>query len=136
LASLVASAHDAGVSVGMIHLDITPEGSISRLGIEYTLQRACQRRGEIAEQRLVQWLADIGLCSSKKWFALCAFPGVSVDTAPHELWRSRIERRLNCIKLALDATERSRPRRIAGRRCAAHPPLNGHVRRARYVFFS
>jgi hypothetical protein len=103
LTSLVTSIGVTGVAIGMVHVDIAQDGSVPRVGIEYTFDRPCQRRRVIAEQAFLEWLVDGALCTAEKRSGLDGFPGISVGTAPHELWPSRIERRLNCIKLAVDA---------------------------------
>lgn len=85
--------------LGMLHLDVLEGALLPRLGLEYTLQRRAQVRGEIVERAFVDRLVECGLCAPERRDALLAWPGYEVRTLRHELWRSWFIRRVNCIKL-------------------------------------
>ncbi|WP_420128816.1 hypothetical protein [Longimicrobium sp.] len=91
----------AGVSpeLGMLHLDVLDGALLPRLGLEYTLQRAPQVKGQVAERAFVDRLVECGLCRPERRDALLAWPGYEVRTLRHELWPSWLIRRVNCIKL-------------------------------------
>lgn len=98
---LAALGGEAAPPVGMIHVDAR-EGAPPRLGVELTLARPCQRRGEIAERGFLDRLAELGLCTPARRDALPRWPGAELRTLPHELWPSRVERRVNCVKLVFE----------------------------------
>jgi hypothetical protein len=91
----------AGVApeLGMLHLDVLEGALLPRLGLEYTLQREPQVRGQVAERAFVDRLVECGLCRPERRDALLAWPGYEVRTLRHELWPSWLIRRVNCIKL-------------------------------------
>jgi hypothetical protein len=97
----VLGAVDAGTApaLGMLHLDVLEGALLPRLGLEYTLERRAQVRGEIVERRFVERLVECGLCAPERRDGLLAWPGYEVRTLRHELWRSWFIRRVNCIKL-------------------------------------
>jgi hypothetical protein len=97
----VLGAVDAGTApaLGMLHLDVLEGALLPRLGLEYTLERRAQVRGEIVERAFVERLVECGLCAPERRDALLAWPGYEVRTLRHELWRSWLIRRVNCIKL-------------------------------------
>lgn len=70
------------------------------VGLEYVLSHASQLRGYILEREFIEHLVRSGLCSASKGDALTAWLGRSFMVMPHELWRSRVVRRVNHIKLA------------------------------------
>ena len=92
---------DAGAApeLGMLHLDVLEGALLPRLGLEYTLERRPQVRGEIAERAFVDRLVECGLCRPERRDGLLAWPGYEVRTLRHELWPSWLVRRVNCIKL-------------------------------------
>lgn len=85
--------------LGMLHLDVLEGALLPRLGLEYTLERKPQVRGEIVERGFLDRLVACGLCRPERRDALLAWPGYEVRTLRHELWRSWLIRRVNCIKL-------------------------------------
>jgi hypothetical protein len=91
----------AGVApeLGMLHLDVLEGALLPRLGLEYTLQRRPQVKGQVAERAFVDRLVECGLCRPERRDALLAWPGYEVRTLRHELWPSWLIRRVNCIKL-------------------------------------
>jgi hypothetical protein len=70
------------------------------VSIEYLLRRASQLRGEITEAAFLDGLVEGGFCSPAKRDALLTWPGLSMHTMRHELWRSRVTRRVNHVKLS------------------------------------
>jgi hypothetical protein len=107
----------------MIHVD-AGEGAPPRLGVELTLARPCQRRGEIAERGFLDRLAELGLCTPARRDALPRWPGAEVRTLPHELWPSRVERRVNCVKLVF---EPGRPLHAKAYLLATPHPVRGRA---------
>jgi hypothetical protein len=85
--------------MAIVNLDVGAEMA-SGVGIEYLLSHASQLRGSILERELLDHLVRIGLCSAAKRDALHAWPGTSLQEMPHELWRSRVYRRVNHLKLS------------------------------------
>lgn len=97
----VLGAVQAGAApeLGMLHLDVLEGALLPRLGLEYTLERKPQVRGQIVERPFVDRLVECGLCAPERRDALLAWPGYEVRTLRHELWPSWLIRRVNCIKL-------------------------------------
>lgn len=89
--------------VGMAHVDVDARGVLPRLGVEYTLDRRRQLRGEIAESAFLRHLAASGLCDGARIEGLWSWPGWQVRRLAHEIWESRMVRRVNCVKLVLGA---------------------------------
>ena len=85
--------------VAIVNLDVASEMSAS-VGVEYLLSPAAQRHGGILETAFLERLVERGFASSAKVDALLAWPTTSLLTMPHELWRSRLSRRVNHVKLA------------------------------------
>jgi hypothetical protein len=99
-AEAVAAMAAAGApEVGMLHLDVLEGALLPRLGVEYTLDRRTQIRGRVAEEAFLDALAARGLCEPERRDALLAWPGYELLTLRHELWPSRLARRVNCIKM-------------------------------------
>lgn len=88
----------AAPDISMVHLDVDGE-VLPRVGIEYRFRRAPQLRGSLVEAAFLDLLVEQGLCTAAKRDGLLAWPGHSVRTMRHELWRSVVARRVNCIKL-------------------------------------
>ncbi|HEX2080405.1 MAG TPA: hypothetical protein VHG08_22070 [Longimicrobium sp.] len=85
--------------LGMLHLDVLEGALLPRLGLEYTLERRAQVRGELVERAFLDRLVECGLCRPERRDALLAWPGYEVRTLRHELWPSWLIRRVNCVKL-------------------------------------
>lgn len=93
------------LSVPMLHLDISGRGEfLPRIGIERPFARRCQCHGLIGaeERRLLDQLTARNLCTPSKRDAVGAWPGRSVCLMPHELWWSRVDRRVNHVKLVAE----------------------------------
>ena len=91
--------------VPMLHLDIDArDGFLPRLGMERPFARRGQPSGFIgpAERALLDRLTARGLCASAKRDAILTWPGQSISVMPHELWWSRIDRRVNHVKLVAE----------------------------------
>lgn len=84
--------------IGLAHVDVAG-GLVPRAGVEYTLGRRPQLEGGIREAGFLHALAEAGYCTPDKRGALLGWPGVEARTLPHELWPSRLARRVNCIKV-------------------------------------
>lgn len=86
----------------IVHIDV--DGAVQgRIGLEYPFARASQAAGAIAETELLDFLVERGLATASECAALGTWPGRSVTTMPHELWPSVVTRRVNHVKLVLDA---------------------------------
>lgn len=90
--------------MAIVNLDIDTEIS-SNIGIEYLLNNAAQFHGGILETEFLDHLVESGLASSAKCDALLTWPTTSLETMRHELWRSRVARRVNHVKLACTGDE-------------------------------
>lgn len=88
----------AAPAIAMAYLDIDDE-VLPRIGVEYKLRRSGQRRGTVAETPFLDRLVDLGLCADRKRCELDAWPGDSMQVLSHELWASRVSRRVNHVKL-------------------------------------
>lgn len=88
--------------MAIVNLDVGAELGAGT-GIEYILSHAAQLRGNILEKEFLDHLVGIGLCSAPKCDALLAWPATSLQIMPHELWRSRVSRRVNHLKLGYRA---------------------------------
>ena len=91
------------IGATMLHLDIV-EGLTPRIGLEYAFDRRAQLfpRGE--RQPLLEHLCRAGLCTEPKKLGLLAWPGASCATLAHEIWRSRLVRLLNHVKIVHDTS--------------------------------
>lgn len=96
LAPLARARGDGAVS--LLHLDLVPEVA-ARIGLEYAFARRCQLRGRVAERGLLDHLVERGWCAPAQRDAVLAWPGQGVELLPHEIWHSRVARRVNHVKL-------------------------------------
>lgn len=97
----LAPRRDTGFpAVGMTHVDVLHE-VIDRVGIEFPLSRPEQVRGGVIEKPFLARLVDLDLCSERKKAGLLEWSGHSVESFPHELWKTVTSRRVNCVKLDL-----------------------------------
>lgn len=85
--------------MAIINLDIGPELEAG-VGVEYILSHAAQLRGNILEREFLDHLVRSDFCSDAKCDALLGWPAMSLGMMPHELWRSRVSRRVNHMKLS------------------------------------
>jgi hypothetical protein len=85
--------------MAIINLDVGQELGTG-VGIEYVLSHAAQLRGSILEKEFLDHLVRSGWCTAAKRDALLGWPATSLQSLPHELWRSRTSRRVNHLKLA------------------------------------
>ena len=100
---------DGSRRVPMLHLDLDTRGRfLPRVGMERPFERPCQQRGAIdpAARHLLDQLTHAQLCTRAKGEALLSWPGRSVTILPHELEWSVVDRRVNHLKLVVDATGR------------------------------
>lgn len=87
--------------VGMLHVDVG-DGVHPRLGFEYALDRKAQLARRLREQAFLNRLVRRGLCSAAKRDALGAWPGATVVSLPHQLWRTVVQRRVNHVKIVYE----------------------------------
>ncbi len=86
--------------MGIVNIDVHDEVGAG-IGLEYLLSHAAQLRGRVLERTLLDHLVRRGACSAAKADALRSWPMVWYETMPHELWRSRVCRRVNHLKLSV-----------------------------------
>lgn len=99
-------AADGSRRVPMLHLDLDTDGRfLPRIGMERPFERPCQRRGAIdpAARHLLERFTHSRLCAHAKAEALLSWPGRSVTILPYELEWSVVDRRVNHLKLVVDA---------------------------------
>jgi hypothetical protein len=86
--------------MAIVNLDV---GQVlgSGVGIELLLSHAAQLHGGVLETAFLNHLVERRFCSAPKCDALLGWPATSLQTMPHELWRSRVSRRVNHVKLSL-----------------------------------
>ena len=134
LAEVIARL-DGGIApeVGMAHLDFAGGGALPRVGIEFTLDRRAQLRGTIAETAFLDRLVELRLSSAAKRQALDAWAGHRVGVLPHELWRSLLARRVNCVKLVHVPGEAPRVKAYLLARWSPAPRGSGRVEGLRVV---
>ena len=92
-----------GPRIGMLHVDLLDGALLPRLGLEFTFRRRPQLRGRMVEGPFLDRLVERGLAAPERRAALDAWPGGERRTLRHELWPSWLLRRVNCVKLVLDA---------------------------------
>jgi len=85
----------------MLHLDLAP-GVGARVGLEYVFDRPAQLHGELPQREWLDHLVKTGVCTPAKRAALAQWPGWSLEELPHELWTSRLHRRVNHVKVLFD----------------------------------
>ncbi len=85
-------------AIAMVHVEVAGE-VLPRVGIEYTFRRHEQARGGLAETAFLQRFVDVRLSTEAKQRALQSWPGSSIQTLSHEVWVSRVSRRVNHVKL-------------------------------------
>jgi hypothetical protein len=85
-------------AVSVLHLDVSSD-VCSRVGLEYTLSRADQAKGRIAETDLLDTLVALGWCPPASRDALLRWPGRTVELLDHEIWHSRVDWRVAHVKL-------------------------------------
>ncbi|MET0553738.1 MAG: hypothetical protein ABW221_11915 [Vicinamibacteria bacterium] len=108
-------------AAAVLHLDLGPEVR-PRLGLEYPFTRAGQGHGRLAEDRLLVDLVARGWCAPHTLDAVRAWPGRSIEVLRHQIWQSRVARRLNHVKIAYAAGE---PVAAKAYLCAHHEPSPG-----------
>jgi len=86
--------------LAIVNLDVH-QGIGAAVGLEYILSHAAQSRGRLLERALLERLVRLGACSAATAEALRGWPMISHDIMPHELWRSRVCRRVNHLKLCI-----------------------------------
>lgn len=88
----------AGGAPSLMHLDLAPEPA-ARVGFEYAFARRPQARGGLPGAALLDALVACGGADPHERDALARWPGDSVELLPHAIWLSRVERRLNHVKV-------------------------------------
>jgi hypothetical protein len=88
--------------MAIVNLDVGHELGAG-VGIEYVLSHAAQLRGSIMEREFLDHMVRSSYCSAAKCDALLGWPATSLQMLPHELWQSRVSRRVNHVKLSYGA---------------------------------
>lgn len=90
-----------GAPLSIVHLDL--DGG-HRLGVELALERRGQLAGGAREAAApAEELAELGLAAPEKAAALAEWPGWTEEVMPHQPWPSVLARRVNHLKLVLQA---------------------------------
>ena len=110
--------------VGMLHVDVAG-GPLPRVGVELAFARPPQLRGALVEGPLLEWLVAGGLSTAARAEALATWPGTRFCTLPHELWRSVMSRRVNCVKLVAGAGALEAKAYLLAFHLPAGPPRHG-----------
>jgi hypothetical protein len=87
---------DRGVSV--LHVDLVPDVA-PRIGLEYAFARASQLEGRLEETAFLDHLVARGWCGAEVRGLLLVWPGRDVEMLPHDIWPTRVSRRLSHVKL-------------------------------------
>ena len=112
----------AGRAPSVIHLDLGPE-LLPSVGFEFGLDHGAQLEGRLAEGAwLTEWVRR-GWCRPELVAGLCRWPEVTTGVMSHEVWPSLLVRRVNHLKLVLDAAGRLA---CKGYLCFTHAPLSAH----------
>lgn len=88
----------SGARIAMVHLDVESSTGV-RVGLEYGFQ-PCGTNARLG--LWAAWLAALaadGLCPPHVRDALLGWEGAAIEALPHELWRTRLARRLNHVKI-------------------------------------
>jgi hypothetical protein len=94
-----ARAQDrAAEPVSVLHLDLSPDVT-GPIGLECAFSRRDQAAGRIAETAVLERLVAQGWCPPASGEALLRWPGRTVELMDHEIWHSRVDRRLGHVKL-------------------------------------
>ncbi len=87
----------------VVHIDIDAEGRLrAPVGLEYTLDRLAQLRGDVAERSLLARLGERGLLTEAQREGLRHWGGYEIGVLPHELWESVTARWVNHVKVVCD----------------------------------
>jgi len=98
--SLDAAKGDGSEAVSVVHLDLCPDVA-PRIGLECPFARDVQWGGHIRETALLEYLVARGWCAPEARDALLQWPGRDVELLPHDIWPTRVGRRLAHCKLTL-----------------------------------
>lgn len=98
LEPLARAKGDPDGRVSILHLDLAPQ-VLPRIGLEHAFERLPQLQGRLAEGAFLGYLVERGWCDAAVRDGLLRWPGQSVAMLPHEIWHSRVVRRLNHVKL-------------------------------------
>jgi hypothetical protein len=104
LSSLTRFAPDSMGTV-CLNLDITAEGVLPRLGLEFAFSRKPQRFGGLPHRPFFDDLVREGVVDRSRCDALVAWPGVSRATLAHQVWPSVAFRCVNHVKLVYEPAE-------------------------------
>ena len=95
---LAPIAEASGRRPSILHLDLDP-AIAPRIGLEYAFSLSGQPQGRVRETALLDHVVARGWCAASTRDALRAWPGRTVELLPHEIWHSRLMRRLSHLKL-------------------------------------
>jgi hypothetical protein len=84
--------------VSVLHLDLGPTVG-PRIGLEYSFSRPGRPSCLPSEGAFLDELVRRGWCAPASRDALRVWPGSSVELLPHDVWHSRITRRLGHVKI-------------------------------------
>ncbi len=106
LVSMAAAQGAADGGTTLLHIDVDRERGVApRVGLEYAFTRLCQVQGRLAEGDLLALLVRRGWCDADALAGLRAWPGQTIELLPHQIWHSRVGRRVNHVKLTYASGE-------------------------------
>lgn len=85
--------------VGILHLDLAPD-VCPRIGLEYTFPRPGLSGGLRSADEFLRQLVARGWCTARNRRSLSSWPRRSVELMPHDVWHSRVTRRIGHVKIA------------------------------------
>ncbi len=104
LAPLSRARGDESAGPSIAHLDLGHDVG-PRVGLELPFARVCQLRGALDDHGLLDHLVARGWCDPATRAALESWPGQTVELLRHQIWHSRVLRRINHVKLTCASGE-------------------------------
>jgi hypothetical protein len=113
------------------HLDLDVEGRcLPGRGVELAFDRRAQLWGPPRETGLLARIAALGLCRPEDASGVGAWSGHAVTTLSHQIWPSLVVRRLNHLKLRVEAGRLSEAKAYF---CFTHRPWRRSLGNSRHT---
>jgi len=104
LDALSAAKADGSSAASVVHVDLQPRVA-PRIGLECPFARDVQWEGRLRETGLLDHVVARGWCAPEARDALLQWPGREVELLPHDIWPTRVGRRVAHLKLTLAPDE-------------------------------
>jgi hypothetical protein len=98
LGPLARTQGEGAQPVGVLHLDLAP-AVCPRIGLEYTFPRAGRSGGVRSTEAFLRELVARGWCTPRNRESLRSWPRQWVELMPHDVWHSRVSRRIAHVKI-------------------------------------